>query len=146
MNIMFCPPTAVATAILACRSFTSLTDFRYKDVYVHAAMPYPQRADPGARGDVNHARPSVGGDSHPEGKRGMGNMIAEIELRSMDASDSTTTTTSVFGLKSEGAFGHSDGNGGVMVHTEMVVHGGNGSRSEIDVNVVDLEKGDSLSP
>jgi fermentation-respiration switch protein FrsA (DUF1100 family) len=78
----------------------------------------------------------------------MGNMIAEIELRSMDASDgvSTTTTTGVLGLKSEGDFGHPDGNGDVMVHTEMVVRGGNGARSEIDVNVVDLEKGDSLSP
>lgn len=34
MNIMFTIPAAVATSIVACRSFVALTRFRNKDVYV----------------------------------------------------------------------------------------------------------------
>ncbi|KAF8302623.1 hypothetical protein DL93DRAFT_2102570 [Clavulina sp. PMI_390] len=39
MNIMFTIPAATFTAIVACRSFVSLTSFRNKDVYVHSTQP-----------------------------------------------------------------------------------------------------------
>ena len=151
MNMMFCAPAAVASSIVACRSFVSLTDFRHKDVYIHSAMPCPQRVGPRG-GDATHARAGVGSGNHAKGKRGIGNVIAEIAFRSMGASadtiqpyhtdgvNTTTTASAVLDLKPEYDFGHSDENGGVMVHTETVV------REGVGVNVVDLEKGESLTP
>jgi hypothetical protein len=99
MNIMFSIPAAVASSIVACRSFKSLATFRQKDLYTHSSLPYSSRVGPGGRGisndDVIHIRAGVsatGGISNDPNlvskkkKRGPGgNSIAGILFRSMGA-------------------------------------------------------------
>jgi len=99
MNIMFSIPAAVASSIVACRSFKSLATFRQKDLYTHSSLPYSSQVAPGGQGisneDVIHARAGVsatgGIGSDPnlvskKKKRGLGgNSIAGIVFRSIGA-------------------------------------------------------------
>jgi hypothetical protein len=76
MNIMFTIPAAVASSIVACRSFVSLTQFRGKDLYVHSAAASNMNGGSATR---------VGGDAPVRGRPGAkgGNALANIAFRGM---------------------------------------------------------------
>jgi hypothetical protein len=67
MNLMFSFPAGVASCIAACRSFVSLTTFRPKNVYVHAAVTHPttHRRPSGGSGGGNVIHISASGDDCP---------------------------------------------------------------------------------
>ena len=77
---MFTISAAVASSIVACRSFVSLTNFRQNGLYVYSPMPRPA---PGIRrsrsDDVTQVCASDDGSNAK--KRGLGNTIAGITFR-----------------------------------------------------------------
>lgn len=160
MNLMFTIPAAVASAIVACRSFVSLTNFRQKDIYVHSTLPYSSTRV-GTGGDARGGGAGDAGEgSLTKKKREEGNTIAGIvfhgmgagiesmgEAYSMDELDTTKTTTTLGALDSNRAydFGREgrDGNEHVVVHMETIVHDQDGVQKGGHVNVVDLEKAET---
>ena len=96
MNIIFSVPAAVASSIVACRAFISLTNFGQKDVYVHTARYVPTRLRPNEGRGSGPSPATVGGGvggglsdgcdaSFAKKRRGIGNMIAGITFRNMAA-------------------------------------------------------------
>lgn len=153
MNMMFCVAAGVASSIVACRSFVSLTTFRQEGVYI----PHPSQrvgfggGAPGA--GAIQARAGVGG-SPAKSKSSGGEMIAGIAFRStgtgsdtmqsyhMDGVDTTRTSGTVV-LDWKPGYDFGSETGGVTVHTEKIVTGRvDGVQSAGDV---DLEKAESLS-
>ena len=92
MNTIFSVPAAVASAIVACRSFISLTNFRQR-VYVHPAPPRsstPVSPGEGSGRKVIQIQARAGGvvasDSSPTRKwGGVGNTIATTLCRGIGA-------------------------------------------------------------
>jgi len=94
MNTVFSVPAAVASSIVACRSFVSLTNFRQK-VYVHRAPPHSSTSvgtGESSRRKVIQARAGgvvtsgSGSDSSPTRKwGGAGNTISTTLYRGMGA-------------------------------------------------------------
>ena len=137
MDVMFSTPAAVASSIVACRAFTSLTNFRQANVYVQPAPPYrpPPRFGEGP-GGVDH----VGGggsdtdsDSGFAKKKRMGGTLAAIAFRSVvagidsmsgadDFGAARTTGTLVLDLKPEYPLGGASANDQVIVQKETMVH------------------------
>ena len=89
MSIMFGTPAAVASSIVACRAFTSLTKFRRKNIYVQPAPPHRPLCRLGeGPGNIGHA--GGGGSNSDSGggftkKKHMGSTIAAIAFRSVVA-------------------------------------------------------------
>ena len=85
MNLMPIIPAAVASCIVACRAFTSLTNSRHQDVYIHTARSHPV---PSMRPHLveGPARDDGGGNNSDLVKtERMGNTVAGIAFRSMVA-------------------------------------------------------------
>ena len=159
MDIMFTIPAAVASCIVACRSFVSLASFRPRDVYVHSSMPYSTTRVGSGAGGVIQIRPGGGVDDGTLGKkkRSAGNTIAGITFRAMTAGvdsmgqaytmdelDTTRTTTTLACTDSKRGY-DLEGPGHVLVHTETTVHDHDDPLEDDRVGVVDLERGESLS-
>ena len=86
MNVMFTISAAVASSIVACRSFVSLTNFRQRDRYVYSSTPCPVTGTrPGGSSDITQVHPSEDGtcasNGNRAGRRGLGNTIAGITFR-----------------------------------------------------------------
>jgi hypothetical protein len=160
MNIMFTTPAAVASSIVACRSFVSLTSFLHKDVYVHSTAPCPSRPHPSG-GFIGHGDVGTndfGCDSMTPKKKGsLGNSIAGIAFRSMGAGidsmgqaysmdelDASRTINSLAATPGYGFSGTGE-SGGEVVHPGIKVDGRDGVPMGHHVKVVDLEKVESLS-
>ena len=163
MNIMFPVPAAVASCIVACRSFVSLASFRPRDVYVHSSMPCSTTRVRSGAGDVIQIRAGGGVDDGTLGKKKRSarnlNTIAGITFRGMTAGvdsmgqaytmnelDTTRTTTTLACTDSKRGydFGGANESGHVMVHTETTVHDHDDPLEDDRVRVVDLERGESL--
>ena len=161
MNIMFTIPAAVASCIVACRSFVSLASFRPRDVYVQSSMPYSTTRVGSGAGNVIQIRAGGGVDdgTHGKKKRSAGNLntIAGITFRGLTAGvdsmgqaytmgelDTTRTTTTLACTDSKRRY-DLGGTGHVMVHTETTVHDHDDPLEDDSVGVVDLERGESLS-
>ena len=85
MNLMFIMPAAVASCIVACRAFTSLTNCRHQDVYIHTTRSHPV---PSTRPHPveGPARDDDGGGNNSNLVKRMGrmeNIVAGIAFRSM---------------------------------------------------------------
>lgn len=133
MNIIACIPAAVASSIVACRSFVSLSNFRQKDVYVHSAVLHPPIRTRNA-GSSGYGTSSD--DSRTEKKRKTGNSIAGIVFRSvtegvnsmgesygMEEFDATGTTGTLPVADVKPGYDlERNANGHVVVHTETMVH------------------------
>ena len=135
MNVMFYVPAAVASSIVACRAFTSLTNFRQKNI-MHPRPPYLSPVSPACphpnRGSGNDANGSVAKKSEGAGNTIMGaafhSIVAGIDAMdqtySMDEPDVTrmTRTLAIRDLECECDSGGADKNGHIVVHTETMVH------------------------
>ena len=136
MNIMFNGPAVIATSIVACRSFVSLSTFRQKGVHIHSAPRYSSSASEGSRGGgAIRAREDGGvtnGGRRAKEQRVMGNATAGFTLRSMaegidsmgqlysmDVLDLKRTSSMLGGADSSRGPG---GNGQVVVYVERTVH------------------------
>jgi len=77
---MFTVPAAVASSIVTCRLFVSLTNFRQKGVYIQSVTPYSTHV---ATGGMGSGAGDVVQDLVGAGKngRGMGNTLAGIVFR-----------------------------------------------------------------
>ena len=80
MNVMFTISAAVASSIVACRSFVSLTNFRQNGLYVYSPMPRPAAGIRRSRGD-DVTQVCAGEDGSNSKKKGLGNTIAGITFR-----------------------------------------------------------------
>ena len=155
--MVFRVPAVVVSSIVACRSFVSLANFRQK-VHVYSAAPYASQrmgSSGGSHGgNGSQARPGGGGPAN--NKRGIGNTVGGISLRSMgpgidsvseaycmDVLDRTRTTGVLAAADSKRRYDRGDANenGGVMVHMETRVQAHDDTQSEDDV---DLEKAESF--
>jgi len=160
MNIMFTIPAAVASSIVACHSFVSLTSFLHKDVYVHSAAPgAPSRPYPngGFSGLDSVGTDGLGCDSiSPKRKGVIGSSIAGIVFRSMGAGidsmgqaysmgelDASRTINSLATTDSKPKYGFgSTSESGEVVDAGTKVDGRDSVPMGHHVNVVDLEKVD----
>jgi len=135
MNLVFSVPAAVASSIVACRSFVSLTNFRQK-VYVHRALPHSSTSvgtGESSRRKVIQARAggvvTDGSDSSPTRKwGGAGNTIATTLYRGMGTGVQSLGQTHKLGCGCD--VGGPRANSQVLVH---VVHDCDGT------DVVNLE-------
>jgi len=136
MDSMFPFPAAVASCIAACRSFVSLTSFRPKDVYVHAAATRPPiRLHPSGGNDVIQIC-ADGGGCASDNSLAKTNRNAGIAFRSkgtcvdsvgqgysLDQLESRTTDTpTVTNSKGGQDFGGANGSGEVHVHVTVETH------------------------
>jgi len=78
MSVMFTIPAAVASCIVACRLFVSLTNFRQNGVYVQSVTPYATRVATGGGSGAGDVIQGAGKNG-----RGMGNTLAGIVFRTM---------------------------------------------------------------
>ena len=134
MNLMFCFPAAVASSIAACRSFVSLTNFRSKDVYVHAAAIHPptRRHPSGGSGGSDVIQICASDNSLAKTSRSLGiafrNTSACVDSvgqgYSLDRLESgTSDTPAAMNSKGGYGFGGADESGEVAVHAAMTIHG-----------------------
>ena len=145
MNMISCLPAAVATSIVACRAFVSLSNFRQQDFYVHSAMPYHStrpRAVGGA--GIGNIEARVGDPAKNNQGKGntIANMVAGIDSmgQSHIAEDHdamrTTSTLAVTNLKFDFGSISESWNGVVRIGTMTHDHD--------HVNLVELEKAESF--
>ena len=162
---MFTIPAAVASSIVACRSFVSLTSFLHNDVYVHSAAPCPPSRPHPSGGFSSHddlGTDGLGCDSMTAKKKGgIVNSIAGTAFRSMGAGidsmgqaysmdelGASRTINSLAAAASRPGYrfgGTSESDEVVVVHDRTKVDGHDGVPMGHHVNVVDLEKVESLS-
>ena len=150
--MMSCLPAAVATSIVACRAFVSLSNFRQQDLYVHSAMPY-HSTRPRAVGGAGSGNIEARLGDPAKNNKGKGNTIANIAFRSVVAGiDSmgqshiaedhdamrTTSTLAVTNLRREFDFGS------VSESRNGVVRIGTMTHDHDHVNLVELEKAESF--
>ena len=120
---MFCVPAAVASSVVACRSFVSLANFLHDDVYIYSTTARRNTRRPGgdtSGGDVTHVCASHGGcasdSSVTKTTRSAGNIPVRIDIPRRTSAPATVD--SKFRYDSGGA-----GEGGeVVVHVDMTVH------------------------
>ena len=165
MNVMFTISAAVASSIVACRSFVSLTNFRQRDRYVYSSTPCPVTGTrPGGSSDITQVHPSEDGtcasNGNRAGRRGLGNTIAGITFRigagidSMgqvySVDDVNTATRPISALAATGSkpgcgFGDVNEKVDAAVHVETTTHSNDDVQSEDHVIVVGWESVESLS-
>ena len=136
MNFMFIVPAAVASCIIACRSFVSLTDFRRRNVCVQPA--HRPSVDPsggnaiqvhacgsgGCIGDSSHLKKvtsteySIAGSAYRSVVAGINSMGQTYGLDEFDTTRTTNTFATVQDMIRDYDFGNQ--NGHVLVHTETV--------------------------
>jgi len=167
MNIMFTIPAAVASSIVACRSFASLTSFRQKDTYVDTASPNIETRLGSGHDHYVSGNPGSSNEDSSMKKKGSKHTIAGISFRRMSAGvdsmapdqqpysmdeldfDSAGATNTVVAAPMDDESKPAYDFGGATTETTVVydyaydsAHVG-GVHVNVNVNVVDLESAET---
>jgi len=158
MNIMFTIPATTISAIVSCRSFVSLTNFRSQDVYVHSTSrhhPSRYRTGGGTGYGSTLGRTDGGVDTTlgPKKSKNVGNTVAGIAFR--DGVDPMDQTYSMDELSMDRGhprrsakrgydLGDTDSNGRVLVHIETIVNEHGVVPEGVHPSTMDLEALESL--